>query len=278
MKLIHTLLFLIRNNFIIEDLELANRCLKSLEKSTYKTVVVFNQGFWDNQTLENYLLQFDLNCFVVGNGINTGTVVGRQGCFNHIWEQFPQTDYISEIHLDMVLTNNWENPLIDYLEHHDDEPMISCGIVDQNGFLNFLNKYALPLPAPDSFDAYLAGLRQDSVVHGFTNPCIHKSHILKCTGGYDAHFLTGKQAFEDDSLLLGYFYYYGTKAAWKPKICYNSVIYHAVAGQRLEMRDSVMINYNGLVRQYGAMGLKHLSELHKSPWHINYFSEQYRSM
>ncbi len=289
MKLIHTLLFLIRENMLDQDLAIAKTCLKSLEKSTYKTVVVYNQGFWDKETLEDYLKQFALNCIVVGTGINTGTVVGRQGCFTTIWERYPDTEYISELHLDMILTHNWEDPLIAYLDNND-EPIISCGIVDQSGNLNFLNKAVTPVIQQskiihaggdddgDVYDEYLVGLRQDVVVHGFTNPCIHKSSILQCTGGYNPRFLTGKQAFEDDSMLLGYFYYYGTKVNWRPKVCYKSVVYHAVAGQRLDLRDSVMINYYGLIKQYGAMGLKHLSQLHKSQWHINYFSEQYNNM
>ncbi len=259
-------------------MELAHKCLKSLEKSSYKTVVVYNQGFWNKKQLEDFLRHYDLNCIVIGDGVNVGTVVGRQSCFRTIWDMFPETQYISEIHLDMMFTYNWEDSLINYLETHD-EPMISCGIVDQGGAMNFIGKTVeVPPMNPDLMDEYLANLKENTTVHGFTNPCIHKSEILKETGGYNPRFLTGKQAFEDDSMLLGYFYYYGTRTKWKPKVCYESVVYHAVAGQRLGMGDSVMINYAGLVKQYGAMGLKHLSELHKSQWHINYFSEQYKSM
>ncbi len=278
MKLIHTLLFMIRENRVVEDLELAKKCLTSLEKGTYKTVVVYNQGFWSNEALESFLKSFKLDCIVIGEGTNIGTVVGRQSCFEAIWEQLPNTKYISEIHLDMILTYNWEDALVDYLENSD-EPMISCGIVDQNGALSFLQKLTQPLSEnTEEVDEYLSRLKENSVVHGFTNPCIHKSEILKVTGGYNPRFLTGKQAFEDDSMLLGYYYYYGTRASWKPKVNYNSVVYHAVAGQRLGMGDSVMVNYSGLIKQYGVMGIKHLSELHKSQWHINFFSEQYRTL
>lgn len=277
MKLIHTLLFLLRENRVNEDLLLAQKCLKSLEKSTYKTVLVYNQGFWSNEELLNYLKAFNLHFIIVGNGINVGTVLGRQSCFEKIWQEYTEASFISEIHLDMIFAPNWEDELLLYLENND-EPMISCGIVDQKGDIIFLNKNAGSIPNNlEDFPSYLAGLTEDVVVHGFTNPCIHRAEIIKQTGGYNPHFLTGKQAFEDDSMLLGYYYYYGTRANWKPKVCFKTVVYHEIAGQRMGMGDSVMVNYEGLVKQYGAMGLKHLSELHKSQWHINYFSEQYRN-
>jgi adhesin HecA-like repeat protein len=57
---------------------------------------------------------------------------------------------------------------------------------------------------------------------------------------------------------------------------YNSVVYHAVAGQRMTAGGNTQDNYAGLVRQYGAMGLKALSELHNSAWQKRYFSEQYQ--
>lgn len=277
MKLIHTLLFLFRENRLEEDKALAAACLKSLEKSRYKTVIIYNQGFLTNDELTDFLSDFKLICIVIGNSQNVGTVVGRQSCFEYIWKNYPDTEFISEIHLDMIFTYNWEDPLINYLENND-EPMISSGIVDQNGSLNFLYQVAENMPTDFTlFDDFLTKLRSDNVVHGFTNPCIHVSKILKFTGGYNANFLIGKQCFEDDSMLLGYYYYYGTKANWQPKVNYNSVVYHAIAGQRLGLFDSVQINFTGLVKQYGAMGLKHLSQLHKSQWHINFFDSQYSS-
>jgi len=275
MRLIHTLLFLFRQDNILQDITLAEACLKSLEKSTHKTVVVYNQGFFSNDDLKAFLGRFNLNCIVIGNATNVGTVVGRQSCFEYIWANYPETMFISEIHLDMIFTHNWEDALVDYLENND-EPMISAGIVDQNGYLNFLEKYINKNQDEfENYDEFLKSLACNNVVHGFTNPCIHVSKILQETGGYNAEFLKGKQCYEDDSMLLGYFYYYGTKVKWHPKVNYNSVVYHAVAGQRLGLFDSVLLNYNGLVKQYGAMGLKHLSELHRSVWHINYFREQY---
>jgi fibronectin type 3 domain-containing protein len=160
--------------------------------------------------------------------------------------------------------------------------MISSGIVDAQKNLNFLDQTALNIPTNLSeFDEFLENLKCDKIVHGFTNPCVHVSKILKFAGGYDKHFLKGKQCYEDDSMLLGYYYYYGTKANWHPKVNFNTVVYHAIAGQRMVLDDfsaNVNLNYNGLVLQYGAMGLKSLSELHKSAWHKNFFGAEYKRL
>ena len=139
--------------------------------------------------------------------------------------------------------------------------------------LLFLNKKP-EKPEGTDFDSFLLSLRTDEVLHGFTNPCVHVSSILKDTGGYNTTFLKGQQCFEDDSMLLGYYYYYGTKRAWHPKVNFNSVVYHAIAGQRLGVQGNIFVNLNGMIRQYGAMGIKALSTLHRSEWHKQYFENQ----
>jgi hypothetical protein len=279
MRLIHTLLFMFRQDRLLEDQAMAVRCLKSLEKGTYKTVVVYNQGFLTNKQAEEFLSPFDLNCIVIGNGTNVGIVAGRQACFTYIWDNYPDTEYISEIHLDMIFPHNWEDALVSYLDHHD-EPVIASGIVDAHKILNFLDETVERLPEEyDQVEEFLTNLRRDKIVHGFTNPCVHVSKIFREVGGYNTNFLKGRQCFEDDSMLLGYYYYYGTKANWYPKVNYNTVVYHAIAGQRMtlvEFNDNIQINYNGLIRQYGAMGLKHLTTLHKSAWHRNFFGAEYQ--
>jgi len=214
---------------------------------------------------------------VLGRGTNVGTAVGRQSCFEHIWRHFPDTEYVSELHPDMILAPRWEEPLIEYLGGHD-EPMVSCGIVDSRGLLPFCSRSAVLPASYDLFGDFLLGLKRDEIVYGFTNPCVHVSGILKQTGGYNPLFLRDLQCYEDDSMLLGYYYYYGTRAAWRPKINYNSVVYHAVAAQRWDMGGNVRVNFNGLVRQYGAMGLKALSELHESEWHRAFFAGKYNEM
>ena len=278
MKLVHTLLFMLRENYLQQDMEMAEKCLKSLEKSTYKTVIVFNQGVWSNEQLEDYLKSFQIDCIVIGDGTNKGIVAGRQNCFEYIWQHFMEAAFISELHLDMVFTYHWDDILVDYLSIHD-EPVIGCGIVDKNGVLHFTNTAAETSPAHvDCMDDYLNQLKQDSTVYGFSHPCIHKLEILREIGGYDTHFLKGKQAFEDDSLLLGYYYYYGTKANWKPKVSYQSVVYHEGAGQRAGVNGNVMTNYTGLVKQYGAMGIKHLAQIQQNEWSVNYFAKQFYAM
>ena len=133
-----------------------------------------------------------------------------------------RTQNISAIALDMIFPPHWEDTLIRYLESND-EPIISCGIVNKNGEMPFLDKEViLPKLSSDYVD-FISQLRIDRIVPGFTNPCIHVRDILKETGGYQTDFLKGRQCFEDDSMLLGYYYYYGTKHGWYPKVNYNSV-------------------------------------------------------
>lgn len=275
--LVHTLLLLFRKEFLQQDQELARICLSSLESSKYKTVIIYNQGYLSNQQLEEFLRGFELNFIIIGEGENVGISRGRQNCFEYIWKYMREVKYISELHLDMIFTPLWEEVLIEYLETHE-EPMISCGIVDKDGDMKFIEGTIKEIPKDTrEMQEVLRELTNNQIVHGFTHPCIHVSHILEEIGGYDLRFLKGKQCFEDDSLLLGYYYYYGTKAKWYPKVNYQSVVYHAIAMQRLELTDNITINFNGLVKQYGAMGLKHLSELHRSSWQVNFFQGQFNS-
>jgi hypothetical protein len=265
---------MLRENRLTDDLDMAKSCLQSLEKSSFRTVVVYNQGFFMNDTLKEFLSGYRLDVHIIGEGVNVGTAGGRQRCFEYVWENYPDCKYISELHLDMIFPEHWEDALVGYLDEHD-EPMISCGIIDKQGAMPFLNKTSALPQNKEEYNTFLQSLRENTILHGFTNPCIHASLVLKETGGYNQTFLKGGQCFEDDSMLLGYYYYFGTKRNWHPRINFNSVVYHAVAGQRLNMGGNVMVNFGGLVTQYGLMGLKHLSTLHKSAWHRSFFTEQY---
>jgi hypothetical protein len=267
MELIHTLLFLLRPAQLMEDLMMTQLCLSSLEKSSHKTVVVYNQGCWDNDTLTAYLQQYALNCIVIGSGSNAGTVLGHQQCFETIYAHYPEAAFISEIHPDMVFAPEWEDALLAYLKTHD-EPVVSAGIVTDPALLM--------LPEGD-LSARLLEQRSDRIENGFNLPCIHKAEVLKATDGYDARFLKGMQAFEDDSLLLGYYYYYGTRQNWRPKINYNSIVYHAVGGQRFTLNDDMFINYRGLVKQYGFKGLEVLSNILVNPIQTIFFADMFRS-
>lgn len=269
MRLIHTLLLLVREESSMQDLHMVETCLKSLEESEYTTLVIFNQGGLTNQELQEYLTSFRLHGIVIGNGTNTGTVVGRQSCFSYIYQHFPEAEYISELHPDMIFVPHWEKALVDYLSLHPEEPVIGCGIVSDP---------SIPDREPEERNGFLAQFQGDRTERGFTLPCIHRAEVLKAVGGYDARFLTGMQAFEDDSLLLGYHYYYGTRTHWVPKIHYGSVVYHAVAGQRFGMGDSPYVNFEGLVRQYGAMGVRTLADIHVNPWQVQFFTGQFSRM
>lgn len=39
-----------------------------------------------------------------------------------------------------------------------------------------------------------------------------------------------------------------------------------------------MINFEGLVRQYGAMGIKRLANLHQNGWSIKFFMEKFNTL
>lgn len=274
MALVHTLLFFIRGDHYSEDILQAEMCLSSLSRSKYKNVVLCNQGCISNGDVLKLVSRYDLNCTILGDGSNIGIVEGRQACFEYVWKRFPEAGYISELHLDMIFPAGWENSLLEHL-HHYDEPMISCGIIDKAGLCAGLPEKSRRLPdGASKWDEFLRSLRRDLIIPGFTHPCIHVLKILKAVGGYDIEFLKGTQCYEDDSLLLSYYYYYGTRRDWRPQINYNSVVYHGIATQRLGLGDG-LINYLGLIQQYGIMGQRHLSELHANPWQKKFFKQQY---
>ncbi|HWP79560.1 MAG TPA: hypothetical protein VN446_02870 [Candidatus Acidoferrum sp.] len=272
--MVHTLLFFIRRDHYAADLAQARRCLESLADSAHKNTVIYNQGCLSNDELSRLVSKYDLECTILGEGKNIGIVAGRQRCFEYIWSKAPKTKFISELHLDMIFPPGWENSLLDYLGHSD-EPVISSGIVDGLGQCAALPGEVHALPRePGKWAPFLLRLRQDKIVPGFVHPCIHNSKILREVGGYDLAYLQGNQCYEDDSLLLGYYLYYGTRADWQPKINYNSVVYHEVAAQRLGLDDCIQ-NYVGLIRQYGLMGQKYLGRLHANPTQKAFFSSQY---
>jgi hypothetical protein len=219
-----------------------------------------------DKELEDFLKQFKLTFHILGNGNNNiGIPRARQACFEFVWKHYDNVPYISEIHVDMIFPPNWYVPLIKYLEKTD-EPMISPGIITKTGevFPKGEGNYRLPKKV-DEIINLLQEVSENKIIKGFVHPVIHKSSILKFLGGYDLQFLKGKQAYEDDSLLLGYLYYMGIRTDWAPKVNFNSMVYHAYMFQRMTLKDMQVehkINLEGLFRQYGAYGLKHLSKLH----------------
>lgn len=265
MRIIHTLLFMIRKDFFEEDLIMAGKCFETLSFSEENTVVIYNQGFLSNDELEGFLAPYNINYHILGDGFNIGIPQARQTCFEYIWDVYPDVPYISEIHLDMIFPANWYTELITYLEEND-EPLISPAIITKSGEIAPSGNGNFSLPEQlDDLLILLKDVCKDEVVKGFVHPVIHRTSALKSIGGYDVVFLSGKQAYEDDSLLLGYYYFIGTRNNWYPKVCFKSVVYHAYLGQRLtleDLKEEQRKNLEGLLSQYGARGFKHLTELH----------------
>ncbi|OPA73070.1 hypothetical protein BVG16_30870 [Paenibacillus selenitireducens] len=268
MKIVHTMPLLIRGEFSYEDdLRMAKTCFESLRASEDCLVVLYNQGCLCNDDLRGILTSYGLSAVILGHGENIGIARARQTCFEYIWEHCGDVEYISEIHVDMVFPPNWHVPLVDYLASSD-EPMISPGIVTMYGELQPISE---EIAIPDNAAALIAllgDLNREEIREGFVHPVVHKASILREIGGYDTRFLRGKQGYEDDSLLLGYLYYMGTRSNWRPKCYLKSWVYHATMAQRMSLPDKHLefaLNEEGLIRQYGAYGLKRLSIIHRNP-------------
>ncbi|MDQ0268280.1 hypothetical protein [Cytobacillus purgationiresistens] len=266
MKIIHTIPLLIRPEFLIDDLEMAKRCFETLQPTKGNPVVLYNQGGLNNDEIRELFPPSESSVVILGNGENVGIAQARQNCFDYIWEHYEDVEYISEIHVDMLFPPNWYGPLVEFLTNSD-EPMISPGILTMNGELQPLNLYTAIPDNTDDLIALLGKMNRDEVHERFVHPVIHKASILRVIGGYDTRFLQGKQGYEDDSLLLGYAYYMGTRTNWRPKCYLKSWVYHATMAQRGTFTDRHLdfsINEQGLIRQYGAYGLKRLSNIHQN--------------
>lgn len=261
----HTMPFMITNH---SDINMATNCFKSLSSSTTDSIlIIYNQGNMSNENLEKLLKNFKLNYVILGEGYNVGIPAARQCCFKYIWNNFSGIKYISEIHVDMIFTSNWVDIIISYLENHD-EPMLSPGIITNFGEMHPENRGNKSIEIPQSYEEILTLLSNNisnEICEGFVHPVIHKSEVLKTIGGYDIRFLKGKQGYEDDSILLGYRYYMGTRSNWRPKTILSTRVFHYTLAQRLKMENiyqETNRNLGGLVDQYGAYGLLQLSLIH----------------
>lgn len=267
MKIIHKLPILIRGEFSPDDEKMAKACFESLRASKEQLVVLYNQGHVSNDDLQALLSSCGLAAVILGDGENVGIAQARQTCFEYIWGNYREVEYISEIHVDMIFPPDWYVPLLDFLAHSD-EPIISPGIVTRFGELQPSGTNTVVPDHPAELLALVENLKQDAIVEGFVHPVVHKAKILREIGGYDTRFLRGKQGYEDDSLLLGYLYYMGTRTNWKPKCCLKSWVYHATMAQRMSLPDKHLdfaLNEEGLIHQYGAYGLKRLANIHRNP-------------
>ncbi|MEJ9216913.1 hypothetical protein P4H46_01610 [Paenibacillus glucanolyticus] len=265
MRIIHTLPLFIREDSREEDLHMAGLALSSLQNSKDHNTVLFNQGCLTNEELQDWLLTQGISCVIQGEGVNIGIAAARQACFEFIWEHFPETEYISEIHVDMILPTGWYEPLLRYLAYTG-EPMVSPGIVTSSGELQPLKEFIQLPETPEHLMTALQQLSREGTAYGFVHPVVHNAEILRRIGGYDTRFLPGKQGYEDDSLLLGMRYYMGIRSEWRPKCCLESWVYHATMAQRMSLQDKHIdfsINEEGLFHQYGAYGLRELAEIHR---------------
>src|ERR1700730_4897437 len=114
MKIIHTLPLLIRGELYYEgDFIMVSNCLNSLKESDDHLVIIYNQGCLSNNELASMISSFELEAVILGHGKNVGIAQARQTCFEYIWENYQEVDYLSEIHVDMVFPRNWYEPLLD---------------------------------------------------------------------------------------------------------------------------------------------------------------------
>lgn len=280
MKLIYTMPFMLRNirSDLIYDVNMAKRCLSSLQGDKDTHLIIYNQGIVTNKNVEDFLREFDISFEIMGQGVNVGIPKARQEMFKYIWNKYEDIPYICEVHLDMIFYYKWYEVLINFLEVSD-EPMVSPGIINKLGEFQppIKNKSNIILPDEHlEISKILEGLSEDKLEERFVHPVIHKSEVLRSIGGYDDRFLIGKQGFEDDSLLLGYLYYMGLRSGWKPKCLLKSIVYHETLAQRMSLNDlneEVRKNREGLFNQYGAYGFKELAKLHNNKKFNDYFDE-----
>ncbi|RPF42848.1 glycosyl transferase family 2 [Thermodesulfitimonas autotrophica] len=266
-EIAHTLLFLVRDK---DDLAMADLCLGSLARSAPGALVVFyNQGLLTNEALRSFANRYNLRAEILGRGENVGIAAGRTACFEHVWANFPEVAFISELHVDMAFPMGWVSPLLAFLKRTG-EPMVCPGILTREGELHPEGKGKKVVPVVPLYDLaalcrLLATLTEERVVAGFVHPVVHRSVALREVGGYDLRFLKGKQGFEDDALLLGYRYYMGTKSGWRPKCLLSVRVFHATLFQRMFLPDKELEfnrNLSGLITQYGIKGLLELGRIH----------------
>ncbi|MFS0722835.1 hypothetical protein [Paenibacillus sp. 1P07SE] len=273
--LIHTLPLLIRHTSRQQDVEMVVTCLHTLAQSSARQVVIYNQGCLTNAQLSVIARDCGVDAVILGAESNVGIARARQACFQYVWQEFPDARYISEIHVDMLFPPDWYVPLTDYLAASS-EPMVCPGIVTSSGELQPLGLRISPPEDAAGWLTLLASLPRAGLAYGFVHPVIHRCEALRAIGGYDISLLRGRQGYEDDSLLLAYAYYMGTRTRWKPRCYLQSWVFHATMAQRMSIPDKQQdfeLNELGLFHQYGINGLRELARLHSQP---NMFGDMVR--
>lgn len=262
-----------------QDMVMAMECFESLERIENVQLVIYNQGYLSNKQLELFMEDYNFGVHILGEASNAGITKARYKCLEYIWKTWPDVAYIAEAHVDMVFTPNWHKPLIEFMERTG-EPMACPRILryeDGAYRTNFSDDtYAFPRNLDERIKI-LEGLQEDRVEEKFVHPVIHNAKVLKEIHPYDVRFLTGFQGYEDDSIVLGYNYYVGTKANWRPKIYMGSCVYHKTLAQRMglpNLHQEFGRNYEGLKVQYGAYGFEALGRIHKSEIFMDCFRQQ----
>jgi len=80
-----------------------------------------------------------------------------------------------------------------------------------------------------------------------------------------ARLVVCNQGYEDDSLLLGHRLRLGLARDWRPQCWLGARVFHATLAQRMTVGDlaqAVVANLNGLLAQYGVVGLEQLAALY----------------
>lgn len=279
MRTAFTLPLLIRKDeqYVNSDLTLLDMFAYSLKDCEDYILIIYNQGFLTSAEIKERFSTNGINCDVIGDGVNVGIPISRQKMFEYVWEEYPEVEYISELHLDMIFTKNWHIPVIEWLDKNQDEPMCSPAIISafNHYYMDPDMKFDLNKTYTELID-FLTSLSVDKVIEGLVHPAIHRSSLLKTIGGIDTRFFKSIQGYEDYSILIGYRYWVGLKNNWKPKIYGKSTVYHAVAQQRWTLgnvQNDIAINGEGLFYQYGSYGLKELSLMLDDE---EYMGEMYR--
>lgn len=252
-----------------EDMVMAMECFESLERIENIQLVIYNQGYLTNKQLKIFMEDYNIGVHILGEGSNVGITKARHECLEYIWKTWPDTKYIAEAHVDMVFTPNWDKPLIAFMERTG-EPMVCPRILifEEGQYkTNFSDQTFDFSKNLNERIKLLESLQEHRVEEKFVHPVIHNASVLKEIHPYDVRFLTGHQGYEDDSIVLGYNYYQGTKMKWRPKMYMGSCVYHKTLAQRMGLPNlfqEFSKNYEGIKMQYGAYGFESLARIHNS--------------
>ena len=265
--------------FYDTDIGMTRKCFESLTYSDDVCLFIYNQGGLSEEEVHDLLKPYNLEYYILGSGVNVGIPKARYTIINHILTHYPEIQYIAEIHLDMIFMPNWHLPLVEFLQKNED-PMVCPRIVQgsDNNFTLQDNNAKVQLSSDlKSKVNDIQSFTEDKVINNFTNPVIYKAEALRGVHYYDIGFLTGKQTYEDTSLLIAFRYYMGTRYNWVPRCYLKSCVYHQIEGQRLRVMtgEDASKNLMGMVQQFGAYGIEQWAIMDNNNF---YWHDVYKSM